>query len=193
MRYDTEHKQRTREKVVQRAAEALREHGPDGIGVADLMKKAGLTHGGFYAHFKSKDDLVAEAIAHMFEDRYELFRESMADLPPAQGLARYIDRYLDIRHRERRATGCPMPALSGDVARLPAVARKRFEAGAQRIVDSIADILRALKRPHPEALAQSALAEMVGTISISRAIADTGFAERMLESSRESIKGRLGL
>jgi len=193
MRYDAEHKQRTHQKVVQEAAIALREHGPDGIGVADLMKRAGLTVGGFYAHFKSKDQLVAEAIQHMFDDRYEMFRESMAGVPPAEGLARYIDRYLGAKHRERRSTGCPMPALSGEVARLPTLARKRFEAGVQRIVDSIAAALRELKRPNPEMLANSVVAELVGAIAISRAIADSDLAERMLKSARDNLKVRLGL
>lgn len=193
MRYDTEHKQRTHEKVVRAAAEAIRLHGPDGIGVSDLMKKAGLTHGGFYAHFKSKDELVAEAITHMFDDRYEIFRASMADVPPAQGLSIYLDRYLGTKHRERRHDGCPMPALSGDLARLPAAARKRFEAGMQRIIDAIAGVLRTLGRDQPEALAKSAVAEMVGALAISRAIADTDLAEDILKTAREGIKRRLGL
>jgi TetR/AcrR family transcriptional repressor of nem operon len=74
MRYDAEHRQQTREKVVRKAAEAIREFGPDKISVAELMAKVGLTHGGFYAHFKSKDDLVSEAIAYIFNERYKAAR-----------------------------------------------------------------------------------------------------------------------
>src|SRR5260221_470468 len=169
MRYDPEHKQRTHEKVLREAAEAIREHGPDRIGVAELMAKAGLTHGGFYAHFKSKDELVAASISHMFEDRYEVFRKCMEDTDPATGLARYVEGYLTARHRDRRDKGCPMPALSGDLARMPAAARKRYEAGTRRLTESIAGALRAMKRPHPEALAASVLAEMVGALAIARA------------------------
>ncbi len=193
MRYHPEHKQRTRDKVVHEAAIAIREHGPDGIGVADLMAKAGLTHGGFYAHFNSKDELVAEAISHMFDDRYEVFRKCMEGVEPAQGLAAYIDGYLSVRHRNRLHSGCPLPSLSGDLARLPAAARKRFEVGTRRITNSIADVLRVMKHRHPDALAASVLSEMVGAMAIARAVSSNELSEQILKSARDSIKARIGL
>jgi TetR/AcrR family transcriptional repressor of nem operon len=193
MRYDPEHKQRTREKVVHEAAVAIRAHGPDRIGVASLMAKAGLTHGGFYAHFKSKDELVAEAISHMFDDRYEAFRKCMEGVEPAQGLAAYVNRYLTVRHRDRPHRGCPLPSLAGDLARMPTAARKRFEAGTRRLTDSIADALRAMKRPHPEALAASVLSEMVGAMAIARAVSNNEQSEQILKATRDSIKARIGL
>ena len=107
MRYVLEHKQLTRKKVVREAAIAIREHGPDRIGIASLMAKAGLTHGGFYAHFKSKDELVAEAISHMFDERYEAFLKHMEGVEPARGLAAFVDRYLSVRLRNRPNEGCP--------------------------------------------------------------------------------------
>ena len=193
MRYDPEHRQRTREKVVRAAAIAIRKHGPDRIGVAGLMAKAGLTHGGFYAHFKSKDELVAEAISYMFDDRYAVFRKGMEDVEPAQGLAAYVDRYLTVRHRDQPEKGCPLPSLSGDLARMPTAARKRFEDGTRRLTDSIADALRAMKRPHPDALAASVLAEMVGAMAIARAVSNNGWSEHILKAARDSIKARIGL
>jgi TetR/AcrR family transcriptional repressor of nem operon len=193
MRYDPEHRQRTREKVVRAAAVAIRKHGPDRIGVAGLMAKAGLTHGGFYAHFRSKDELVAEAISYMFDDRYAVFRKGMEDVEPAQGLAAYIDRYLTVRHRDQPEKGCPLPSLSGDLARMPTAARKRFEDGTRRLTDSIADALRAMKRPHPDALAASVLAEMVGAMAIARAVSNDERSEQILEATRDSIKARIGL
>jgi TetR/AcrR family transcriptional repressor of nem operon len=193
MRYDPEHRQRTREKVVRAAAVAIRKHGPDRIGVAGLMAKAGLTHGGFYAHFKSKDELVAEAISYMFDDRYAVFRKGMEDVEPAQGLAAYVDRYLTVRHRDQPEKGCPLPSLSGDLARMPTAARKRFEDGTRRLTDSIADALRAMKRPHPDALAASVLAEMVGAMAIARAVSNNERSEQILEAARNSIKARIGL
>lgn len=193
MRYVLEHKQLTRKKVVREAAIAIREHGPDRIGIASLMAKAGLTHGGFYAHFKSKDELVAEAISHMFDERYEAFLKHMEGVEPARGLAAFVDRYLTVRLRNRPYEGCPLPSLSGDLARMPAAARERFEAGTRRLTDSIADKLRAIKRPHPDALAASVLSEMVGAMAIARAISDSARSEQILKVTRDSVKARMGL
>src|SRR5712672_826218 len=138
MRYDSEHKERTRQRVLSEAAAAIRTHGPDGIGVAALMSKAGLTHGGFYAHFKSKDDLVAQAISRMFEDSKAMFLRSTEGREPTEGLARFLDYYLSPRPRDEATRGCPLPRLSGELARLPIPARERFAAGAARLTGQIA-------------------------------------------------------
>lgn len=193
MRYDPEHKDHTRRKVLSEAAAAIRRHGPAGIGVANLMAKAGLTHGGFYAHFNSKDELVAEAIATMFEERYERFRSCVGGRAPAQGLAMFVDGYLSARHRDGIENGCPLPSLSGDVARLPLPARKCFAAGAERLTQAMAGILRELGRSEPEQLAASILAEMVGALALSRVVADPNLSGQILRSSREAIKHRMGV
>jgi AcrR family transcriptional regulator len=114
MRYDAEHKAKTRERVLKEAAKAIREDGPDRIAVAGIMAKAGLTHGGFYAHFKSKDELVAAAIGEMFKDASTRFAKSTEGYSPNAGMVRYIDFYLSEDHRDRRATGCPVTALAAD-------------------------------------------------------------------------------
>lgn len=193
MRYDSEHKQRTRVKVLEEAAAAIREDGPDKIGVAGLMAKAGLTHGGFYAHFKSKDDLVAEAITHMFDERFEHFQRCMEGKDPVKGLRAFIDTYLSVKHLIHRDKGCPIAALSGDLVRMPQEARQRFEEGVKRLVNAIATVFKELKKPEPEALAESILAEMVGVIAIARAMTDKTSAENMLESSRLGILRRTNL
>ena len=193
MRYDTEHKQRTHEKVVREAANAIRMHGPDKIGIAGLMAKVGLTHGGFYAHFKTKDDLVAEAISHMFEDRLEAFRKCLAGADPGDGLGNYIDLYLSTRHRDRRDKGCPIASLASDIARMPLVARKRFEVGIQRLTDALSDTLKTLQKPQPEMLAASVVAEMVGAMTIARAVSNADLSERILDAAGASIKERIGL
>ena len=193
MRYDSEHKERTRRKVLSEAAAAIREHGPERISVADLMAKAGLTHGGFYAHFKSKDELVSHAISQMFDERYEFFTSCVEGREPARGLEKYIDHYLSMNHRDNAHRGCPMPSVSGDLARLPVQARKRFTAGVERLTHAIAALLQELQRPDPEELAASTLAEMVGALALSRAVAERGTAEHILKSSRNAINRRLGL
>ena len=120
MRYDAEHKEQTRQRVLAEAAAAIRASGPDRIGIAAIMAKAGLTHGGFYAHFKSKDDLVAQAVTQMFDQSFERMMTRLDTLEPAAALSKIVDRYLDPRHRDAPDLGCPMPSLSGELARMPA-------------------------------------------------------------------------
>src|SRR3569833_1016183 len=128
MRYDSEHKARTRARLLDEAAASIRAEGPGGIGVATLMARVGLTHGGFYAHFRSKDELIAQAITRMFEDSRALFVARTEGQTPADGLTNYIDAYLSETHRDRTAHGCPLPCLSGELARMPNAARESFAA-----------------------------------------------------------------
>lgn len=193
MRYDAEHKEQTRQRVLAEAAAAIRATGPDRIGIAAIMAKAGLTHGGFYAHFKSKDDLVAQAVTQMFDESFDRMMTRLDTLEPAVALGKIVDRYLDPRHRDAPDVGCPMPSLSGELARMPAEARKRFAKGAERVTESIASRLRALGRPHPAPLANSVVAELVGALSLSRAVADPEASARILRDSRAAIRTRLGL
>jgi TetR/AcrR family transcriptional repressor of nem operon len=191
MRYDSEHKERTRQRVLTEAAAAIRAHGPDGIGVAALMSKAGLTHGGFYAHFKSKDDLIAQAIGQMFEESRQRFLINADDPDPAVALGKYIDLYVSARHRDTPERGCPLPSLSGDLARMSAAARKRFTAGLEGLTKQIAARLGELGKRNPERLAASMVAEMVGAVALARAIQDPAASERILKTSREALKARL--
>ena len=193
MRYDAEHRQQTREKVVRKAAEAIREFGPDKISVADLMAKAGLTHGGFYAHFKSKDDLVSEAISYIFNERNVALQKILEEDGPVEGLSAYIDMYLSTLHRNRRDKGCPLAALIGDLARMPVAVRKRFDAAIQGQTDLIAGALEEMKQPQPDTLAASMLAEMVGTIAIARAVSDDETSDRIIEAARTNLKKRIGM
>jgi TetR/AcrR family transcriptional repressor of nem operon len=193
MRYDSEHKERTRQRVLREAAVAIRSVGPDRIGVAGLMAKAGLTHGGFYAHFKSKDELIAQAVAQMFEDSYERFKVGTQGVDPATGLGHVIDSYLSVRHRDNPDRGCPMPSLSGELARMPAAARQQFTTGAERLMETLAQVIKQLGRAQPEPLAESVVAELVGAVALSRAITDRARSERILENSRQAIRARLGL
>ena len=142
---------------------------------------------------KTKDDLVAEAISHMFEDRLDAFRKCLAGADPGDGLANYIDLYLSTRHRDRRDKGCPIASLASDIARMPLVARKRFEVGIQRLTDALPDTLKTLQKPQPEMLAASVVAEMVGAMTIARAVSNADLSERILDAAGASIKERIGL
>lgn len=193
MRYDAEHKQRTRERVLDEAARAIREEGPHRLGVAGVMARAGLTHGGFYAHFPSKEAFVAEAVAHMFRGGPTSKLEQIRGQPPRQALTDYIDFYLSPEHRDMRTGGCPLPYLAGDAPRLNEASRERYARGVARVTGVIADHLAALGRDHPEDEAGSALAEMVGALTLARAEPDPLRSDTILERSRKHLKRRLGL
>jgi len=193
MRYDEDHKQRTREKVLQAAARTIRAEGPDRVGVAAIMAEAGLTHGGFYAHFSSKEELVAEAIRQMFVEAGERYRLSAEGKPPAEGLRDYVRSYLSRSHRDGRAAGCPLAALATDIPRLQQMAREVFGQGVERLTTSIAGLLDGAGLPQPRAAATSLLSEMVGALALSRSVADVAQSDRILKTSREDILRRLGL
>jgi len=193
MRYDAEHKERTRARVVKEAAKAIRHEGPHLVGVAEVMAKAGLTHGGFYAHFTSKHDLVAAAIDRMFEEALAAFDRFTAGKEPRAALTAYIGFYLSPKHRDTHATGCPLPALSADVPRLDRAAQARFTLGVERLTTALSRLIAGLGRGDGEELASSTLAEMVGAISLARAIADPRRSNAVLRHSRAALKRRLGL
>ena len=192
MRYDADHKTKTRERVLVEAAKAIRREGPHTVGVAEVMKQAGLTHGGFYAHFASRDELVAEAIGQMFkESGARLSRELEGGRTPAEALNGYIDFYLSAAHRDSRETGCPLPFLSADAPRLPQASRSLYVEGVGGLITRIADLLRADGHPDAEAAAGSAVAEMVGAVALSRAEPDPARADLILARSKRAVKQRL--
>lgn len=192
MRYDVEHKERTRALVLSTAARSILANGPHRIGVAGVMGKAGLTHGGFYAHFAGKDELVVAAIDLMFDEALANLQRLTRGKPPAEALGTYIDWYLSPRHRDARETSCPLAALSGDAPRLGAAARHRFARGASRLTSGIAMLLSAMERGDAESLASSAFAEMVGALVLARG-AEPRESEAILEGSRRLLKERLGI
>ena len=193
MRYDAEHKERTREKVLRAAAKAIRAEGPHRIGVAQVMAKAGLTHGGFYAHFASKDELVAASIGQMFKDSAGRFAAETEGVSPAEGLAHYVDFYLSPTHRDSRGSGCPLPYLSADAPRLTPAGREAFAAGVDRLRGRLAAKLELLGVADAPAEASSMLSELVGALSLARAEPDPTKSDAILADSRLAIKTRFHL
>lgn len=203
MRYDNEHKQQTRTRVLQAAAKAIRTDGPHRIGVAGVMAEAGLTHGGFYAHFASKGELVAAAIGEMFEESGRRFQRETADRTPAEGLIAYVDFYLSKKHRDARGAGCPMASLASEIPRLDDAAREQFAAGARRLTRALVEKLAALdgadeRRSREveatlEIRARSVVAELVGALSLARIEPEARRSDAILEASRRQIKRRLEL
>lgn len=187
------HKARTRQRILDEAASAMRVLGTEGIGVAALMKRAGLTHGGFYAHFSSRDDLVVQTLNHIFEQSLASLAAILHE-PDAQiALSDFIDAYLSDAVRNAPELSCPVPALSGEAARLPLAARARFDEGVQALHHLIQARLQQRGHTDAEMLAMSALAEMTGAMALARACPDNTRASQMLAVSRQSLKQRLQL
>ncbi len=193
MRYDAEHKARTRERVLDEAVRAIRLDGPSQIGVAGVMQRAGLTHGGFYAHFDSRDDLVLAAVQRMFADAQGTFDRVTEGLLPGEALRTYVRFYLSRSHRDARETGCPLPVLSSDLPRMGEPARRRFQEGVARLTGLLRGLLDQIGRADAEGLAGSALSEMIGALSLSRAVSDRAQSDAILLRSREAVLERFGL
>lgn len=187
------HKARTRQRILDEAARVMRECGTESIGVASLMKRVGLTHGGFYAHFDSREALVQAVIAEMFTDSTQRMQPLWQQSDPAERLNRLIDYYLSETHRDSPAEGCPMPALVSEVGHLPDEAKAIFTQGVASMLQRLSELLAELGQREAEALASSLLAEMVGALALARACPDKALSATMLARSRQALKRRTGL
>lgn len=187
------HKARTRQRILDEAARVMRECGTEGIGVAALMKRVGLTHGGFYAHFDSREALVQAVIAEMFADSTQRMQPLWQQPDPQERLNTLIDYYLSETHRDSPAEGCPVPALVSEVGHLPEEAKAIFTQGVASMLQRLGDLLAKLGHRDPEALASSLLAEMVGALALARACPDKAISAAMLAHSRQALKRRAGL
>ncbi len=193
MRYSTEHKAQTRQRILQSAAEAIRSHGIERVSIAGVMAAVDLTIGGFYAHFKSKDDLVASSITFMFDERYAGFLSKVNVSNPQEALTAFIDYYLTIRHSQSSGRGCPIPALAAEVPHMSNEARARFSAGVSRLVDGLTTLLEHTAIADPQIQANSILSELVGALGLARSAEKPGQAKAVLFASRQALKLRLGL
>src|ERR1051326_3179593 len=128
MRYSAEHKARSHEKILSMAARSFRERGGDSSGIGTVMKKVGLKKGGFYRHFKSKDDLFLEAVARALDETGRGMLEVARSAPDGQALRTIIERYLSVVHLNSPGSGCVRAALGPELARKPAPVRKRIES-----------------------------------------------------------------
>ncbi|WGS24698.1 TetR/AcrR family transcriptional regulator [Bradyrhizobium sp. ISRA464] len=190
MRYSKEHKQETHARIVRKASVRLREKGAHGIGVADLMKDAGLTHGGFYAHFDSREALVIEAFNHAMDRGTERWRKIVAEMPPEKRLATIVDGYLTPIHRDDPGHGCAIPALGAEIARESPKTRKAFALKLEQMIDMIADQILDVPRKTARKQAMATLATMMGTIVMSRIAGNGELSDEVLGAGREAVLGR---
>jgi TetR/AcrR family transcriptional repressor of nem operon len=192
MRYSKDHKQETHERIVKKASVRLREKGAHGIGVADLMKEAGLTHGGFYAHFDSREALVIEAFAYAMDRSTERWRKLVEDMPAERRLAIIVDSYLTRTHRDDPGHGCAVPALGAEIARESPKTRKAFAARLEQMIDMLADQIPDVPRTVARKQAMASLATMMGTLVLSRIAGSGEFSDDILDAGREAVLERAG-
>jgi TetR/AcrR family transcriptional repressor of nem operon len=191
MRYSKEHKLETHARIVKKASVRLREKGAHGIGVADLMKDAGLTHGGFYAHFDSREALVVEAFSHAMDRSIERWRKAGEQTAPDKRFTTFVDSYLTPLHRDNPGQGCAVPTLGAEIARESPKTRKAFAGRLEQMIDVIADQIPDVRRKAARKQAMATLATMMGTIVMSR-VAGTGeLSDEILGAGRQALLDRV--
>jgi TetR/AcrR family transcriptional regulator, transcriptional repressor for nem operon len=177
-RYAAEHKQATRRRIIEVAGRRFKQDGIDGAGVAALMADAGLTNGAFYAHFASKDDLIATAVADQLRGQ----RESLAAVAPDRaGIEQFVRDYLSVEHRDNREDGCPSAALLDEIGRSTDATRQAFTDGILAVIDDIAAHLAPDDPASARVKVLSVFAMMVGTLQLSRGLTDKHLADALLE------------
>jgi TetR/AcrR family transcriptional repressor of nem operon len=182
-------KAESHDRIVQAAAERFREQGVDGIGLADLMREAGLTHGGFYRHFASRDALVAAAIERALGQGSRAV-EAVAKIKKAP-LAAVVDGYLSAAHRDSLATSCAVTTLAADVARSSDRARSAYTRQVGIYLELLTNLIAGNKqRRRRKAIA--ALSTLVGALSMARAVNDEKLSQEILKSAADELKAQLG-
>jgi TetR/AcrR family transcriptional regulator, transcriptional repressor for nem operon len=187
VRYGKEHKQATRRRIIETAGRRLKRDGIDGSGVATLMADAGLTNGAFYAHFASKDDLVATTVADQLRGQREQYRTA----PPGRdGVELMVREYLSAAHRDSPGDGCPSAALLAEIGRSGEATKRAYTEGLLAIADEIAGRLAPDDPPSARGSTLSLFAMLIGTLQLSRALTDQELADEVLE---QGIKNALAL
>ena len=189
MRYTKDHKANTHERIVRTAAALFRENGIEQISVPTLMARAGLTHGGFYAHFRSKDALVAEAIEKGLDETTDRL---LAIAGHGDGLRSVIAAYLSRDHRDHPARGCVLASLGSEVGRGGTPARGALTSKLRRLVGALRGLVGGSRRGlSPQEQATGILATMVGAIVLARATDDEAYADEILLSCRRFLERSL--
>lgn len=178
--------QQHREQLIQAASQLFRERGVDGVSVPELMASTGLTHGGFYRHFSSKEELASIACAHAFEEQVEGLREFARTAEDPEGA--FVDFYLSDPHRSDVANGCPLASLSGDIARTDAdsPARASFVAGVRAFADGV-QALDDDGTPEHRSRSLARLSMLMGALALSRATEGDPISDEFIAAVRAAL------
>lgn len=191
MRYEQDHRRQTHDRIVESASYGLRQTGARGLSVVDLMKLAGLTHGGFYNHFNSRAALVSEAIAFAMDQMTARWRKLAQKKANGRRFEALIADYLSRRHRDDPRRGCPLPTLAVDVVRSSSSEQHAFAAKLEEMIDVFVELLPDEPPRQARRIATGAIATMVGTIVLSRAVGAGKFSDRILDAGRGTAGGRI--
>ncbi len=184
MRYSEDHKAQTHQRIIDEASERFRRDGVGVTGLQPLMKALGLTHGGFYAHFKSKDDLVEQALSAAVEKLAVSVDETFAGDNPLQTFIRY---YLSASHRDNPGKGCPMPTLCSELGQ-----RGQPSATTDRMVENrVSKIAENLEGANVDEQSIAMLSTMVGALMLSRSVSDPELSDRILKGARRQLLKQL--
>jgi len=192
MRYSAQHKANTRARLLKKATEQFRAHGLETTGIAKLMGQLGLTHGGFYGHFRGKDDLVAATIARMFDDVEQLRAKAVAAAPPGKELAAVVNSYLSEAHRDHPEKGCLISMLAPEIARQSASVRRAYTEGFNRQIGVLARYLPGADEEVRQRNARLLISGMAGTMMIARAVADPKLSDKVLAQARDFYLSAFG-
>ena len=180
-RYTKEHKEATRRRIVEAAGRRFKRDGIDGSGIATLMADAGLTNGAFYAHFESKDALIATAVADQLRKQRETYWQR-----PGASVEQLVRDYLSPRHRDDPEHGCPSAALLDEIGRCPTTTKRAFTDETLAIADEIARRLAPDEPESARATALSLFALLVGSLQLARALTDRELSNAVLERGTEN-------
>jgi TetR/AcrR family transcriptional repressor of nem operon len=185
VRYAPEHKEKTRARILASAGKLFRRLGYHGAGVDKVMEEAGLTAGGFYAHFDSKQELLAEAIEHIGAESGERRAAWTGELSGLEWAQAFLGGYLSTDHRRGIEEGCPLAALISDVARADDAAKTSFEAIVRDLESKLAAHVEGCAPSDAKERALAAVALCVGGLGLARSVHDEAFAERIIRSCRK--------
>lgn len=180
VRRSRQDKAMSRERIVEVAARQIREHGLEGPGVAEIMRGAGMTHGGFYKHFESREELMAAAVEKALQDRNQAMFEAIADAPDP--LAAFVDWYLSAEHVANPGYGCGVAALAGDLAHGTDELRDKYREQVERYLIALEQMVGTRAR------ATVVLAALVGAVTVARALGTPPLADEILEGVRSALK-----
>lgn len=180
-------KEASHERIVGAAARAIRRSGYDGTGVADIMKEAGLTHGAFYAHFASREAMLAEAADRAGAESNAVAASVMAAVPPDQSLQALIQVYLSKAHLEGIETGCPVSALGSEMPRQSPEVRGAATRRIKEMIDLVARQLPDWGQPSAHERALVIVATMVGTLMLARAVDDSALSDALCGATLKSL------